>query len=273
MAVGRLPYALLKPCRNHEVRVDCLCDLDDALLAGFPGHAHSFLRLQPTAAWTLLEHAFYVQRNVNVKRVWTKISSTTKWLQHMKALGSHAKVASQVLCLGEIKTNDLFLFVKPGEAFIHNDMMQHLTLLSVGMIKWRIVLMGHPLKTRVKSWESGYDASVNNDDNRCDFGTLDVRKWFYDVEWMFVLHVPMHKSEHFPHAMLHDQGIHIPSYDPFWEECDSHDWTDAEMALSKACKKLGIAVKQRDKHSRKKKHKTHQNPESDYDDDDDNDWE
>lgn len=254
MAIKRLPDALLQPFRSHEVRIDCLCDLDEAILAGFPGHAHGFVRLQAQTGWRLLEDAFYVRRNVNVHRVWSNQSSFTKWLQHMKVIGSHNAVANQVLCLGEIKTNDLFVFVKRGGAPVYAEQVPNLTFLSGDMIKWRFVSIARPLKKPLEKWDPEYVEEMH-----CRFSTLDFDKWFYGVQWLLVLHVPMYKNEHFPHAMFNDPNQHLPGEYALWDAAKSPNWTHDEIALSKACKEASVAVKQQ--HNKKKKRKTNEDSE------------
>lgn len=256
----RVPEALRQLDKQHLIHIDCLCDLDDTLLAGFLGHAHRLVRIQPNAAWHLIGHSFFYEANVRVHWVWPKFKTAVAWLQHMGVVGAPAnRAAMQMLTLVEPKTGDVFILVKSGMATVSEEALTALTRTTAGVVRWRHITIGE--RTH---WEFGLS---------CDFAGLCLNTWFESVRSLWALHIPMRHVGIYSSVMF-SNGIRIPNYAVLGFGI-SDRWTEGEERLVRECAARDIGVKRAPGGSRakstvkRKKRKVRDDDEDDDDDDDD----
>lgn len=258
----RVPEVLMQAERDHMIHIDCLCHLDETLLAGFPGHAHSLRRIQPNVAWQLMINSFFHDANVRVNYVWPKFRTAVGWLQHMGVVGSPAtRAAAQILTLVDSKTGDLFILIKKHFVVVFEENLPVLARLTDGLIRWRQIVF----EKTVDTWDFN---------SRCDFAGLDLNRWFDNVRCLWALHIPMRRSGVYPHGTF----THPPNVPDARFAVLGMDgaWTDAERRWAAACADHDIRVKRAPAGSEakpKKKRKKRKVDESDDDlvDDDDDD--
>jgi hypothetical protein len=131
--IDGLPECYLKAIKEHLVVLDTTCHLDEHLVSGYNGRAHSLRSIGPLDAQRVFIHALHTQMNINPFLIFRPFDTPAALFFHLAL----CTVIYSVAYLTDRKSGDLWIIL-PRDSVVRAKMTEFLTLFK-GVLQWKLI--------------------------------------------------------------------------------------------------------------------------------------